>query len=177
MALVPYDPVMAQHQLVFGRDPVLLVGGLQLTPYVHTASGRVLLARQGRDVEFVRGSITPAQIGSHRASYINAILIQSRGRAVSQPCEACRRPRTGLRSFPECRRAIGHFGGACANCKWRDHGNRCSLVRVDDEDDDVVITGSRRLEGPSRVNDAENELDAGHDGGVESSARNPLLLE
>ena len=60
----------------------------------------------------------------------------------------------GLRPFPECRRAIGHFGGCCGNCKWRDHAARCSarddnnVVLSDDDDDDdnnelaVVPVGS-----------------------------------
>ncbi|KAF2228495.1 hypothetical protein EV356DRAFT_457712, partial [Viridothelium virens] len=35
----------------------------------------------------------------------------------------------GLRPFPECRQMPSHFGGACANCKWRDHGARCRFPR------------------------------------------------
>jgi hypothetical protein len=31
------------------------------------------------------------------------------------------------KSFPSCRRAAGHFGGYCANCKWRDWGSRCTF--------------------------------------------------
>jgi hypothetical protein len=29
--------------------------------------------------------------------------------------------RQGLCPFPECRHTLGHFGGCCGNCKWRDH--------------------------------------------------------
>jgi len=34
--------------------------------------------------------------------------------------------------FTECRRTLGHFGGACGNCKWRDHASRCSLANKND---------------------------------------------
>ena len=159
------------------RDFVLLVGGNQLTPYVHSAPGRRLLALPGRNVSVVRGSITPQQIDTHRPSYINAILIQSRGRAMGQPCEACRRSRTGPRPFPECHRAFGHFGGACANCKWRDHANRCSVRSGPDDDDDVVYLESKMLENSSWVNDATALPDSDHDGASESSVNRPLLLE
>jgi hypothetical protein len=29
--------------------------------------------------------------------------------------------------FPSCRRAAGHFGEYCANCKWRDWDSRCTF--------------------------------------------------
>ena len=49
-------------------------------------------------------------------------------------CEACTATHPELRPFPKCRRVAGHFGGACANCKWRDHGARC-FVRDDSSDE------------------------------------------
>ena len=104
--------------------------------WVHAPGQRAILALPGRDVEFVHGTITAAQISSHRPGYINAILIQSRGHAPPRACRQCRSVRPGLRPFPECRSTPGHFGGACANCKWRDHGARCSLVTGDDDGDD-----------------------------------------
>lgn len=33
----------------------------------------------------------------------------------------------GLRAFPECKGLSGYLGGACGNCKWRDHAARCSV--------------------------------------------------
>ena len=105
-----------------------MVSGQQLAPYAHSRPARAALALPGGvDVPFVRGAITPAQVGLHRDSYINAILIQSRGVVQAPVCEACADPGIGLTPFPECRRIPGHFGGACGNCKWRDHGARCSL--------------------------------------------------
>jgi Protein of unknown function (DUF3716) len=32
-------------------------------------------------------------------------------------------------------RLAGHFGGACANCKWRDHAARCSVRDSQDDND------------------------------------------
>ncbi|KAF2471787.1 uncharacterized protein BDR25DRAFT_152639, partial [Lindgomyces ingoldianus] len=96
-------------------NPVLHVGQQQLAPLAHSPQARALLALPGQDVEFIYGSISPYQIASHRPSYINAILIQSRGRAVDNLCSACHGAVSGPRPFPECRRAEGHFGGACSN--------------------------------------------------------------
>ncbi|KAF2462881.1 uncharacterized protein BDR25DRAFT_247253, partial [Lindgomyces ingoldianus] len=53
----------------------------------------------------------------HRPLYINAILIQSCGRAVDNLCSACYGAVSGPRPFPECCRAKGHFSRACSNCK------------------------------------------------------------
>jgi hypothetical protein len=115
--------------------------------FVHWPAGRAVLALPGQDVVFVLGVITPNQLLQHRPSYVNAILIQSRGQQVPGGCLACRSARPGLRPFPECRRLLGYFGGCCGNCKWHDHTVRCivrddNVVDLDDEDDDPP--GSRR---------------------------------
>jgi Protein of unknown function (DUF3716) len=103
------------------------------------------LALPGQDVLFVRGSMNEHQVLSHRPSYINAILIQSRGRTEVQACLACRTG-PGLRPFPECRRLLGHFGGACGNCKWRDHASRCS-VRDGEDAVEVILIADTDEEG------------------------------
>lgn len=163
-ALILYNAAVAAAAAAgANQNPVLIVGQQQLAFWVHSPQARAVLALMGRDVEFVRGSITPIQVGSHRPSYINAILIQSRGRALENPCSACRSARPGLRPFPSCRRVQGHFGGACANCKWRDHAARCS---VRDEGDDAPEDEPLSLAGPG-------DPDAGGDG----SAAAPLLIE
>ncbi|KAL2377819.1 hypothetical protein RJ035_007609, partial [Blastomyces gilchristii] len=120
-----------------GPYRVLFVSGQQLSPFAHSPQARAVLALPGQDVLFVRGSMSEHQVRSHRPSYVNAILIQSRGRVEVQACSACRSS-SGLRPFPECRRVPGHFGGACGNCKWRDHAIRCS-VRDEDEGSVEVI--------------------------------------
>ena len=110
-----------------GRHPVLPIGGTSLlSPYVHTSTGRILLSLPGEDVQFVRGSIFASQIQQHRPSYINALLIQSRGVVLAQPCTNCRHGQ-GMKPFPECRHVPGAFGGACANCKWPDWASQCSV--------------------------------------------------
>ncbi|OJD24033.1 hypothetical protein ACJ73_04608 [Blastomyces percursus] len=119
----------------------------QLNPFAHSPQSRAVLALPGQDVVFVRGAITEVQVRSHRQSYVNALLIQSRGQPEPHACTACR----GGRPFPECRRVPGHFGGACGNCKWRDHAARCSVrdggIEVIDLDDDDDEGGSQRQIG------------------------------
>ena len=173
MTVVLYNAAMVMVMITPHRNPVLLVGQQQLTPYVHSRQGMRVLALPEQDVEFIRGCITPVQIGTHRPSYLNAILIQSRGRTMGLSCLACRSERPGLRPFPECRRVAEHFDGACANCKWRDHASRC-FVR--DEDDDVIVIGERSL-GPFPGNaDVGGGRAIGPGGGDGSSAQNAIVL-
>ncbi|KAF2841139.1 hypothetical protein M501DRAFT_989695 [Patellaria atrata CBS 101060] len=149
MQVVLYNPAItaAAHA---NRNPVLLVTQQQLAPWCHSPQNRALLAVGGGvDVEFVRDSITPEQIGSHRQSYVNGILIQSRGGDVD-PCAACRT--RDFRPFLSCHRAEGHFGGTCANCKWRDHAARCS-VRAGGPDEPAQ--GARVLGPGSGVDGAD----------------------
>ena len=120
-----------------GQNPVLPIGGQQLAPYVHTHIGQQLLARPGAPVPFVRGSISTQQIKQHRPSYINALLIQSRGIALAQPCMNCR-SRQAMYPFTECRHVPGAFSGACGNCKWPGHARQCS---VQDEQWDIIEEG------------------------------------
>lgn len=124
-----------------------MVGGQQMANFVHSPQGRALLALPGGNVPFVRGAIIPAQVRSQRPSYINAILIQSRGGLVPGGCARCRLPRPGLRPFPECRRLPRHFGGCCGNCKWRDHAARCIVVRGDSDEDSSSDDSSDSGEG------------------------------
>ena len=94
--------------------PVLMVANQEMVQWVHSPQGRVVLALLGRIVPILRGAIRPEQVGLHRASYINGILIQSRGIVQDPPCVQCVQQ---LRLFTECRRVPGHFGGCCGNCK------------------------------------------------------------
>lgn len=141
-ALVLYDALAAALAVAAQGDPILRVGGQVLGPLCHNNLQQTVLAMPGRDVRFVRGSITQQQVRTHRPSYVNAILIQSRGSLVPGGCSRCRRSPQLRRPFPECRRVVGHFGGCCGNCKWRDHAARCvvreaevvDLVSSDDDD-------------------------------------------
>jgi hypothetical protein len=151
------------------------VGQQQLAPWVHSPQGRAVLRLPGQDVFYLRGTISARQLlGMHRPSYVNAVLIQSRGMAHHRPCSACRGG-AGFRPFPECRHLPGHFGGACGNCKWRDHASRCS----------VRDTGF----GGVTIDLTSDEEDGGNEGGcappaatgagsvVIGSRTRPILLE
>jgi len=128
------------------------VGQLQLTTFVHTRPEHALLARPGRDVDFVRGTISSNQVGMHRPSYINAVLIQSREQVAPVACTQCARP-NGLRPFPKCRFVPEHFGGACANCKWRDHATRCNLLEAEDDGSEDEWDEDRRSRSLGREDD------------------------
>jgi Protein of unknown function (DUF3716) len=141
-----YNAAAAAGQVA--QVPTLRVAGQQLAPLIHSRRGLAVLAMAGRDVQFVPGGITPEQVFFlQRPSYINAILIQSRGIVRNPPCDRC-----AVRMYPflECRRVPGHFGGCCGNCKWPDAAASCSAKNDDDDDDDsdVEFTGVRAIEGP-----------------------------
>lgn len=119
----------------FKKD-TLLASKDKLRPYIFSAQSQALFAQQpGRDITFTRNTIQPRHIESCRQSYINAILIQSRGTAPRKACDRCLkksatgRTKTTVKRFAECRVVKGHFDGCCANCKWSDAGNKCSFVR------------------------------------------------
>ena len=80
MAVVRWDAAqaavaLAALALAAQQQPLLLVGGQQLAPYAHSPQSRAVLALPGVDVAFILGRISPRQLGSHRPSYINAVLI------------------------------------------------------------------------------------------------------
>lgn len=116
------------------REPRLLqvdVSGRQLRPYVHNALQRGVLDLPGRPVQFMARRVRVEQVASHRDSYVNAFLIQSRGILTPTPCSSCvskmRMDRDSYASpFPYCMRLPGHFGGCCGNCKWPDRAAQCS---------------------------------------------------
>ncbi|CBF81148.1 hypothetical protein AN5240.2 [Aspergillus nidulans FGSC A4] len=152
-----------------GRAPtaVLPLGGQELSGYIHTDIQRRVLALPGREVKFIRGRINWHQLWQHRPSYINAMLIQSRGTRLTQPCKGCRSVQ-GRPVFPECRHVPGAFDGCCANCKWRDHGYRCS---VRDEHWQWMLGGGLGL-----PQGASNQLVINLDP-VEGEAENPIYLD
>ena len=156
-----------------GRDPVLpLQNSDLLAQYVHNDVGRRLLAQPGAPVSFVRGSIRADQIQQHRPSYINALLIQSRGRSLAQPCIGCR-IHQGMRPFTECRHVPGAFGGSCANCKWHDRASRCS-VRDDLWEDLGLQQQSLPSRGRQQVQSHRQEVRALLPG---NTVQNPVNLD
>jgi hypothetical protein len=97
---------------------------------------RKLWLKPSYDIEAYEHRIDIAKV-KVRPSYLNAVLIQSRG-TIGMTCEACALdPNRG--PFPECRRTKGHFEGCCGNCKWRDHAARCSVRMTGEESDDEQL--------------------------------------
>jgi hypothetical protein len=74
---------IVDHRRAWQQLPVLLVGHDQLAPYCHSPQSQRILALRGVNVEFVRRMIRVDQIGSHRPSYINAIVELTRIPPVS----------------------------------------------------------------------------------------------
>ncbi|PKK41572.1 hypothetical protein CI102_15036, partial [Trichoderma harzianum] len=103
----------------------------QLRPYIKNSLQDAVLRLPSYVVTFLRGRVRPDQIIGMRDSYVNALLIQSRGTAADPPCNACQEKMIldadgYANPFPTCVRLPGHFGSSCGNCKWRDHAARCS---------------------------------------------------
>jgi len=95
------------------------------------------------NVEYFSGKLNSYQLKTHRPSYVNAVLIQTRGIVNASPCSMCSllicRTTTNQRILGECR---GHpyrgpflecvslpydWSVCCGNCKFRDWAKRCSL--------------------------------------------------
>ena len=114
------------------------------------------------DIRYIYGSITWARIISLCPSYINAVLIQKAGTVIQPRCIVCRR-RRGLYLFLECRRVLGHFGGAYGNCKWHDHASRCSCRDAESSDEESSSEsdsdlGQNPLEQDRPVDDGRVEV-------------------
>jgi Protein of unknown function (DUF3716) len=106
-----------------------------LAPFARNVRQQAVLALPGINVAItVGGPVTAQRIFGMRASYINALLIQSHGVIVAN-CTSCQAALAAGHPlpFPQCRRLTGHFGGACGNCKWPDHAARCSVRDQDSE--------------------------------------------
>jgi hypothetical protein len=170
MTLVIYNQIVVRSQITSHQNLILVMSDQQLTEFVHSASNLRLLALSRLNVKFVRGSIILNQISTHRSSYLNVILIQSRERTMRQSCLACRSETSSFRSFSKCRRAVEHFDEACVNCKWRDHVNRC-FVRKNEMNDDVIIVDHRRL-----TSSKLDENDRANDNDLSSSTDNVIVL-
>ena len=94
-----------------------MIANQEMVQWVHSPQGRAVFVLSGRIVPIVRGVIRPEQVSLYRPSYINGILIQSRGIVQDSPCTRCVQQ---LHFFTECRRVSEHFSGCCKNYKWSD---------------------------------------------------------
>lgn len=169
---------------------LLYVGGQQLEPFCHNDLQRAVLALPGRNVIIVRAAMQEYQVRSHRPSYINALLIASRGVEQVYPCQHCVRSAIWYggwpRPFPLCIKLRGHFGGSCANCKWPDRAASCSIRDEgspggDDEDglpDLPAAAGSGSMDDPinlaSEPGSADDPIDLASEPGSEAD---PIVLD
>ncbi len=99
MILILYNVVVVRSAITFHQNLILMMSDQQLIEYIHNSQNKRLLVFQKLNVKFVRDNIIFFQINSHRSSYLNVILIQSRDRTMRQSCLACRSERSSLRSF------------------------------------------------------------------------------
>jgi hypothetical protein len=86
-----------------------------------------------------------SQIKMARPSYVNALLIASRGIPMPNPCE---HSTNGL-PFGGNVRLPGTFNGACANCQWRDHASQCTLGNRHERQ--YISLNAGEIPEPSRV--------------------------
>nr|POF03162.1 hypothetical protein CFP56_75889 [Quercus suber] len=71
--------------------------------------------------------LTMSQVKTGRPSYVNAILIASRGLHQRTRCT-----KNSRWVFAEDVRVPGYWGGGCAGCKWRDGAASCSYANKDE---------------------------------------------
>ncbi|KAL1839811.1 hypothetical protein VTJ49DRAFT_1090 [Mycothermus thermophilus] len=114
---------------------------------VHETQRAIWRLPSRETIHFVQGWITGKHIASQRPSYINGLLIHSRGKDSPVSCDQCqqKRARNALGPFLTCRFLPGSFHDSCSNCKWFDNTSNCSLY-----------TGPK----PNRKRKAKNQLAA-----------------
>lgn len=109
--------------------PIRIREALDETAIVHE-SQRPIFHMPGREIlYYVQGWITARHVASKRPSYVNGLLIHSRGQDAPVSCSQCveRRDKNALGPFLTCRILQGVFHNSCSNCKWFDNTSTCSL--------------------------------------------------
>lgn len=96
---------------------------------VHDTQRHIYRIPSREVIYFVQGWITARHIASQRPSYINGLLIHSRGQDAPVSCAQCveRRTKNALGPFLTCRVLPGMYNNSCSNCKWFDGTSSCSL--------------------------------------------------
>lgn len=96
---------------------------------VHDTQREIFKMPSREFIHFVNGWITARHIASQRPSYVNGLLIHSRGGDSRVSCTQCveRRAKNALGPFLTCRVLPGSFHDSCSNCKWFDNTSACSL--------------------------------------------------
>jgi hypothetical protein len=96
---------------------------------VHESQRAIFRLPSREFIHFVQGWITSKHIASQRPSYVNGLLIQSRGQDAPVSCVQCneKRAKHALGPFVTCRILPGSYHNSCSNCKWFDNTSSCSL--------------------------------------------------
>jgi hypothetical protein len=96
---------------------------------VHETQREIFQLPSREIIYFVQGWITARHIASQRPSYINGLLIHSRGNDAPTSCAQCveRHDKNALGPFLTCRILPGYYHNSCSNCKWFDNTSVCSL--------------------------------------------------
>ncbi|KAK5658624.1 hypothetical protein OQA88_2017 [Cercophora sp. LCS_1] len=109
--------------------PINIRQALTEASLVHDTQRNIFRLPSREFIYFVQGWITARHIASQRPSYINGLLIHSRGEDAPTSCLQCaeRRSKNALGPFLTCRVLPGSYHNSCSNCKWFDNTSVCSL--------------------------------------------------
>ncbi|KAK0634751.1 hypothetical protein B0T17DRAFT_16215 [Bombardia bombarda] len=109
--------------------PVNVRAALTEALLVHDTQRAIFRLPSREFIYFVQGWITARHIASQRPSYVNGLLIHSRGEDAPVSCANCveRRGKSALGPFLTCRILPGSYHNSCSNCKWFDNTSACSL--------------------------------------------------
>ncbi|KAK4455085.1 hypothetical protein QBC34DRAFT_465038 [Podospora aff. communis PSN243] len=109
--------------------PIYIRQALTDAPLVHDTQRQIFRLPCREVIYFVQGWITARHIASQRPSYVNGLLIHSRGQDAPLSCAQCteRRNKNALGPFLTCRVLPGSYHNSCSNCKWFDNTSACSL--------------------------------------------------
>ena len=96
---------------------------------IHETQRAILRLPSRETLLFVQGWITAKHIASQRPSYVNGLLVHSRGHDAPVSCVQCaeKRAKNALGPFLTCRVLPGSYHNSCSNCKWFDNTSTCSL--------------------------------------------------
>lgn len=109
--------------------PIRIRDALTENALVHESQRTIFRMPSREIIYYVQGWITARHIASQRPSYVNGLLIHSRGQDSPTSCNQCveRRAKNALGPFLTCRALQGVFHNSCSNCKWFDNTSACSL--------------------------------------------------
>ncbi|KAK3372750.1 hypothetical protein B0T24DRAFT_241827 [Lasiosphaeria ovina] len=119
----------AKSERTMAVVPVMVRNALTESSLVHDTQRAVFRLPSRESIYFVQNWITARHIASQRPSYVNGLLIHSRGSDAPISCSQCaeRRNKHALGPFLTCRTLPGYYHSSCSNCKWFDNTSVCSL--------------------------------------------------